>query len=194
MVHGPTIETERLRLRRWRESDLQPFAAINADPAVMEFFPYPLDRERSDALAAAADGAFDRDGYGLFAVEVRGGDGFIGFVGLSFVGGDLPCQGSVEIGWRLARHVWGRGYATEAAQACLPFAFEECGRSELVSFTSVLNERSQQVMRKIGMHRDPGGDFEHPSIEPGHRLRPHVLYRLTAEEWRRSARDAGGAG
>jgi RimJ/RimL family protein N-acetyltransferase len=194
MVHGPTIETERLRLRRWRESDLEPFASMNADPAVMEFFPYTLDRERSDALAAAADGAFDRDGYGLFAVEVHGGDGFIGFVGLSFVSGEFACAGGVEIGWRLARHVWGHGFATEAARACLRFGFGECDLAELVSFTSVLNERSQQVMRKIGMYRDPADDFEHPSIEPGHRLRPHVLYRLTAEEWRRCALESGWPG
>jgi RimJ/RimL family protein N-acetyltransferase len=167
---------------------------MNADPAVMELFPYLLERERSDALALAADDAFERDGYGLFAVEVKGGDRFVGFVGLSVVSADLALKGSVEIGWRLDRRVWGQGFAPEAARACLRFGFEGCGLFELVSFTSVLNERSQRVMRKIGMHRDPADDFEHPSIEPGHRLRPHVCYRLTAEEWRRSALDGDGVG
>ncbi len=184
MERGPTIETDRLLLRRWRESDLAPFAAMNADPEVMEYFPGALDRDRSDALARAADDSFEQNGYGLWAVQVKDGEPFIGFVGLHHVSNDIPVRGSTEVGWRLARSAWGKGYAPEAAQAGLSFGFEKCGLGEIVSFTSLLNERSQRVMQKIGMHTDPADDFEHTSLDPGHPLRHHVLYRLTAEEWR----------
>lgn len=178
---GPTILTERLVLRRWRSEDRGPFAAMNADPAVMEFFPGALSREQSDGLAQRADELFDRFGYGLFAVEVRDNEPFVGFVGLAPFTTDepspLPFAPGVEVGWRLAHGVWGRGYAAEAATASLDFGFS-AGLDEIVSFTSVLNERSQSVMRKIGMHRDPAADFDHPRIANGHPLRPHVLYRV----------------
>jgi RimJ/RimL family protein N-acetyltransferase len=177
---GPTIVTERLVLRRWRREDRAPFAEMNADPAVMEFFPKLMSRRESDALADRADALFDRFGYGLFAVEINGGDPFVGFVGLSpFTAAEpspLPFAPGVEVGWRLARDVWGQGYAPEAAAACLEFAFD-AGLDEIVSFTSVLNERSQSVMRKIGMRRDPVDDFGHPRLAESDPLRPHVLYR-----------------
>lgn len=189
MREGPLIETERLLLRRWRPSDLEAFARMNADPLVMEYFPGLLDRERSDALAAASDALFDEVGYGLFAVEVKQGDPFVGFVGVRPLAGDVDLSflGEAEIGWRLAARAWGRGFAPEAARACLAFGFEEHGLSEIVSFTTAGNLRSRRVMEKIGMRHDTGGDFEHPRIEPGHRLRPHVLYRLSAIDWRRRA-------
>jgi ribosomal-protein-alanine N-acetyltransferase len=177
---GPILVTERLVLRRWRSDDLEPFAAINADPAVMEYFPNPLTRDQSDAFARRVDGIFDRFGYGLFAVEVRGGQPFVGFVGLSpFAASDpspLPFAPGVEVGWRLAHGAWGNGYAPEAAAACLELGFD-AGLEEIVSFTSVLNERSQSVMRRIGMHRDPADDFDHPRLAESDPLRPHVLYR-----------------
>jgi RimJ/RimL family protein N-acetyltransferase len=178
---GPTVVTERLILRRWRPEDRQPFAEMNSDPAVMEFFPNSLSRGQSDDLARRADELFDRYGYGLFAVEIQGGESFVGFVGLSPFSADdpspLPFAPGVEVGWRLAHGAWGKGYAPEAARACLELGFG-AGLEEIVSFTSVLNERSQSVMRKIGMHRDPGEDFDHPRVAPSDPLRPHVLYRL----------------
>lgn len=177
------IETERLILRRWRPEDLDPFAEMNADPAVMEFFPGLLTRAESDALAARADGLFDERGYGLFAVEVRGGPAFIGFVGLGAIGADIPADGDAEVGWRLAQAAWGYGFATEAALASLEFGFRTCGLRRIVSFTSAINLRSQQVMRRIGLRRDPGADFEHPRVAAGSPLRAHVLYGLTATEW-----------
>jgi len=179
---GPTVVTERLLLRRWRTEDREPFAMMNADPAVMEFFPNLLSKDQSDALAQRADELFDRFGYGLFAVEVQGGEPFVGFVGLSpFTADDpspLPFAPGVEVGWRLAHGVWGRGYAPEAASACLQLAFTRPGLDEIVSFTSVLNERSQSVMRKIGMHRDTADDFDHPRLADTDPLCPHVLYRV----------------
>lgn len=178
---GPTLITERLILRRWRDEDLAPFAEMNADPVVMEFMPTLLSADESDDLAHRADALFDRFGYGLFAVEVRGGEPFVGFVGLSaFSTSDprpLRFAPGVEVGWRLAHEVWGRGYAPEAATACLELGFA-AGLHEIVSFTSVLNERSQSVMRKIGMQRDPADDFDHPRVVEGSPLRPHVLYRI----------------
>jgi RimJ/RimL family protein N-acetyltransferase len=187
MDRGPTIETDRLLLRRWRESDKEPFAALNGDPDVMEHFPSMLDREQSDRLADQADSSFDEHGYGLWAVEVKGVHPFIGFVGLHLVGEEILAGGGVEVGWRLAKPAWGHGYAPEAATAGLRFGFEQIGLGEVVSFTSVGNANSRRVMEKIGMHCNPADDFDHPRIEPGHPLRRHVLYRLKAEEWRAQA-------
>jgi RimJ/RimL family protein N-acetyltransferase len=173
----PTIRTERLHLRAWREEDLAPFAAMNADPAVMEFFPRPLDRAESDAAVARIRDHFARHGFGLWAVEAPGVAEFIGFVGLAvprFEAHFTPC---VEIGWRLAREHWGRGYATEAARAVLEFGFRDRALEEIVSFTASVNVRSRAVMERIGMTRSPGDDFDHPAIPEGHPLRRHVLYR-----------------
>lgn len=183
MSTGPQVESDRLLLRRWRESDLEPFAAMNADPEVMEYFPTLLDRARSDALADMADRGFDEDGYGLWAVQVKGGPDFVGFVGLRSLLHDELSFGDAEVGWRLAREAWGKGYATEAARASLDFGFAERRLEEIVSFTSVRNERSRRVMERLGMRRDPSEDFDHPRIEPGHVLRRHVLYRLSRREW-----------
>jgi RimJ/RimL family protein N-acetyltransferase len=182
----PSLRTERLLLRRWRPEDKLPFAEMNADATVMEFFLNTLTSAESDAFAERIDTEFDHRGYGLFAVQVQGAETCAGFVGLHAFTleekSPLPFAPGVEVGWRLARGVWGKGYATEAARACLAFGFEEIGLDEIVSFTSVVNERSQQVMRKIGMHRDPADDFDHPRVPAGHRLRPHVLYRISSSE------------
>jgi ribosomal-protein-alanine N-acetyltransferase len=171
-------ETERLLLRRWRSDDLVPFAALNADPEVMEHFPAPLTRAESDALVARIEQGFDEHGYGLWAVEVTATGELIGFTGLVLQTFPAPFTPAVEVGWRLARSAWGHGYATEAATAALAVGFDGYGLDEIVSMTAASNLRSQAVMRRLGMTRDPADDFLHPKVPPGHRLQPHVLYRL----------------
>jgi ribosomal-protein-alanine N-acetyltransferase len=175
---GPELRTERLTLRRWRASDRAPFAAMNADPAVMEFFPAPLTPAESDAFVDRIEAAFDDRGWGLWAVEIPDGT-FAGYVGLWPAVFESDFTPAVEIGWRLAASAWGNGYAPEAARAALTFGFEELGLDEILSFTSVLNLKSQRVMQKIGMTTNPAEDFDHPSVADGHRLKRHVLYRIS---------------
>lgn len=177
------IRTSRLLLRAWRDEDLAPFAALNADPAVMEHFPAPLTRAESDALAAKIRDALARDGFGLWAVEVPGVASFAGFVGLARPTFEAPFTPCVEVGWRLAASCWGRGYATEGARAALDVAFGELRLDEVLSFTSPANVRSRAVMERIGMTRSPADDFEHPRVPQGHPLRPHVLYRISRDLW-----------
>lgn len=172
----PELRTHRLLLRAWRDDDLAPFAALNADPEVMRYLPAKLERADSDALAARIRARFDDDEVALWAVEAAGE--FIGFTGLSRVTAAAPCAPAVEIGWRLARAAWGHGYATEAARAALADGFGRVGLADVVSFTAATNQRSRAVMRRLGMTRDVEGDFEHPALPPGNPLRPHVLYRL----------------
>jgi RimJ/RimL family protein N-acetyltransferase len=172
------LETERLRLRDWRPSDRKPFAEINADPCVMEFFPNCLTREESDAMAERIESHFHTHGFGLYAAELRGDGHFIGYVGLHTPAFEVHFTPCVEIGWRIASHVWGRGLATEGALAVARHAFENLGLDEIVSFTVPANLRSIRVMEKIGMTRAAADDFEHPSLPVGHPLRHHVLYRL----------------
>ncbi len=150
---------------------------MNADRRVMEFFPAPLTRQESEAAAGRIRGHFDAHGFGLWAVELVGSAPFVGFTGLMpprFGAAFTPC---IEVGWRFAFAHWGQGYATEAGQAALSFGFEHLGLAEIVSFTATSNVRSQRVMQKIGMRRDPSADFDHPLIPEGHPLRRHVLYR-----------------
>ena len=172
------LETDRLFLRRWREGDREPFAALNADPVVMEHFPELNSRAESDAFVERIETHFDRRGFGLWAVEVRGGAPFVGFVGLwpqTFHAHFTP---AVEVGWRLARAHWGHGYATEAARAAVDYGFDELELHEIVSFTVPANFRSRRVMERLGMTHDAADDFDHPGIPEGHPLRRHVLYRL----------------
>lgn len=171
------IRTERLLLRRWTAADLEPFAALNADPEVMEHLPAPLSRADSDALARRADTFLAENGWGLWAVEVTDSGRFAGFTGLSPVRPSLPVAPAIEVGWRLARWSWGRGYATEAATAALRVAFEGIGLDEVLSFTAATNVRSQGVMRRLGMTHDAGDDFDHPDLPVSSPLRRHVLYR-----------------
>jgi len=186
---GPVAEFEiptvRLILRSWRESDRPPFAKMNADSAVMEFFPSPLSREESDALVSRFVDELAQRNYCPWAVEERDSGGFIGFVGLHEVPEYLSFAPAIEVGWRLARPFWGRGYATEAAAAALAFGFDTLGIDKIVSFTSTVNLRSRRVMERLSMSRNPDEDFEHPKVAEGHTLRPHVLYRLEAEAWHR---------
>ena len=176
----PVLRTGRLVLRDWCPDDLPPFAALNADPEVMEHLPGVLDRGRSDAMAGRIGAHFAREGFGLWAVEVAGGAPFIGFVGLSRVPFDAHFTPAVEVGWRLVRAAWGHGYASEAAKAALTFGFDRMGLDEIVSFTVAANRRSQAVMERLGMRRDPADDFVHPAEGLADHLRRHVLYRLTA--------------
>ena len=172
------LKTERLLLRPWRESDLEPFAELNADPVVMEHFASPLSRAESDAMVERISAHFIQHGFGFWAVEVPGVADLIGMIGLAvprFQTHFTPC---VEIGWRLAQKHWGKGYATEAARACLNCGFDELGLEEIVAFTVAGNLRSQAVMERLGMTYSPADDFDHPSVPEGHRCRRQVLYRV----------------
>ncbi len=174
------LRTERLRLRRWTAADRAPFAALNADPEVMENLLGPLSRAESDAMVDRIEAHFEARGFGFWAVEIPGVTEHAGFVGLGvprFEAAFTPC---VEIGWRLARAHWGVGYATEGARAALAFGFGPLGLREIVALTVPANRRSQQVMERIGMRRDLEGDFDHPAVPQGHRLQRHVLYRIGA--------------
>ena len=174
----PELLTPRLVLRAWKERDLPPFARLNADPRVMEFYPQPLSRAESDALAERIRAHFERHGFGLWAVEAPGVAEFVGFVGLSvprFEAAFTPC---VEVGWRLGAEWWGHGYATEAARTAVRFGFDVTGLQEIVSFTVPSNVRSRAVMERLSMTRRGAEDFDHPLVPVGHALRRHVLYRL----------------
>ncbi len=167
-------------LRRWRAADRDPFAALNADPVVMEHFVAPLTRGESDGLVDRIEDHFDREGWGLWAVEVADTGTFIGFTGLWPATFDAPFTPAVEVGWRLAQEGWGQGYATEAARASLQDGFDRVGLDEVVSMTAVGNSRSRSVMERLGMARDPADDFDHPNVPVGHPIRRHVLYRRAA--------------
>ena len=178
------ITTKRLLLRQWQPSDFPLFAELCADPDVMQFFPSTLSEAESMALAQRVHGLIAERGWGLWAVQVPGVSDFIGFVGLHVPKDYLPFSPCVEIGWRLAKSYWGKGYASEAAKAALNYAFTELQLDEVLSFTSVTNLPSQAVMKRIGMtntHRN----FMHADIEAGHPLCEHVLYRLDRSEWAR---------
>ena len=176
MIH---LETDRMLLRDWSGDDLEPFAAMNADEKVMEFYPATVSREDSDALAMRLQQDMDVIGFGHYAVEVKSTGDFIGYVGISQVRFPADFAPALEIGWRLAAESWGHGYATEAARACMVHAFSQFEIPDLVSFTTRGNTRSIAVMERIGMLRNPADDFEHPNLPAGHPLRPHVLYRIS---------------
>ena len=176
----PILRTSRLLLREWRPEDREPFAVMNADPRVMEYFPATLPRRQSDALARRSERHFARHGFGPWAVEVPGVAPFVGFVGLVVPAFDAHFTPCIEIGWRLSAEHWGQGYATEAALASAAHAFGALGAEQLVSFTTPANVRSRAVMRRIGMTHDPADDFDHPRMPHGHPLKRHVLYRMDA--------------
>jgi RimJ/RimL family protein N-acetyltransferase len=179
------VDTPRLRLRQWRAADRAPFAALNADPAVMEFFLSPLSRESSDASIDAWQSQLDSRGWSNWALELKASGELLGFTGLSIPRRVLPFSPCVEVGWRLARKHWGQGYATEAARAALEVGFARLDLREIVSFTTVGNVRSRAVMERIGM-RDARQDFEYPGFPEGHPLRRHCLYRIASMEWAQS--------
>jgi ribosomal-protein-alanine N-acetyltransferase len=177
----PVIVTERLFLREWRDTDVNPFAAMNSDPRVMQYFPETYSEERTRRFVARIEACWAENGYGLWAVERQDTGRFIGYVGLWPATFPAPFTPAVEVGWRLAADQWGNGYATEAARASLGYGFDTVGLDEIVSFTSGLNVRSWRVMERLGMRRDASGDFEHPNVPEGHPVRPHVLYRIRRE-------------
>ena len=179
------LTTARLLLRRWSRADREPFAALNADPRVMAYFPDRLTRAESDDLLAKIEAGFEQRRYGLWALEVRATGQFVGFTGLEVASFDARFTPAVKVGWRLARFAWGRDYATEAALASLAFGFEEAGLDEIVSFTAAANLRSRAVMERISMTHDPADDFDHPALPQADRLRQHVLYRIAAADWAR---------
>jgi RimJ/RimL family protein N-acetyltransferase len=172
------VTTDRLILRAWRDADREPFAAMNADPEVMRYFPSTLTREESNRQIDRIVERTASRGFGFWAVEIPGTVEFAGFIGLSVPGFDAPFMPCVEIGWRLARAYWGQGYATEGARASLRYGFETLGATEIVAFTAVGNAPSRRVMDRIGMARDLDGDFDHPLVPVGHSHRPHGLYRI----------------
>ncbi len=177
MIH---LETPRLILREWRDEDLEPFARMNADPLIMEYMPRSLDESASNRLVSRFKKHFKKYNYGLYALELKSSGEFMGFVGLNNVEFDAAFTPAVEIAWRLDYGFWGKGYATEAAQAVLDHAFGKLLLKEIVSFTVFDNERSIHVMKKIGMLRDEAGDFDYPSLRKGHPLGRFVLYRSIA--------------
>jgi RimJ/RimL family protein N-acetyltransferase len=174
------VRTERLLLRPWRDHDLAPFARMNADPSVMEYFPAVLTRKESNALADRIREHFDEHGFGLWAVEVPDEAAFVGFVGLAYTRFSSHFTPCVDLGWRLSRDQWGKGYAREAARAAMDLGFDRLGLDEVVAFTVPSNLRSRRVMEALGMRRDAAGDFDHPNVPKGHRFRRHVLYRATS--------------
>ncbi len=173
----PTLATERLVLRAFADADLEPFAQMNADPRVMEFFPAPLSRAESDALVARIGAAW-ADGFGIWALEERSGGEFLGFTGFAAPTFEAAFTPAVEVGWRLRASAWGHGYATEAAAAALAWAPGRLDppRGEVVSFTAAINARSRAVMERLGFAHDPADDFDHPRVPDGP-IRRHVLYR-----------------
>lgn len=179
----PIIETQRLILRGMRDSDLSPFAAMNADRRVMEFFPAPLTSDESEAIARRIEDHFAAHGYSYWMVEAMGVAEFIGIAGLLVPAFEAHFTPSVEVAWRFAHAYWGNGFATEAARALLEFGFDRAGLDEIVSYTVPANARSRRVMARLGMTHDPAEDFDHPNLAEGDPLRRHVLYRLSRREW-----------
>jgi RimJ/RimL family protein N-acetyltransferase len=189
----PLLTTERLVLRSWTDADEEALFRLSDDREAMAYFADLPGREQIRAMVHRHRDALEQGRPGLYAVQVRPGNPlageFIGFVGLAVPTFEAPFMPCVEIGWRLRRTAWGHGYATEAARACLQHAFTTLRLREVVSFTAVPNEPSRAVMRRLGMRHTPEDDFLHPNIAPGHPLRRHVFYRLTADEWSAAALD-----
>jgi RimJ/RimL family protein N-acetyltransferase len=185
---GPELRTERLLLRRWRPADREPFARLGADPAVMEFFPGLQSPQVSEEMIATFEEGFERDGFGLWAVEVPGELHLAGFVGLMRVPAEMPFAPAVEAGWRLTPSAWGRGLAHEGASAALEYGFAAAGLGEIVAYTAAGNVRSRRLMERLGMRRDLAADFSHPRIPAGHPLAAHVLYRLPRPAGRSAGR------
>ena len=181
------LTTDRLVLGTWSDQDAEALLELSTDPEVMRHFPAPATREQIEALVVRHRENLAAGRPGLYAVRVAATCTSIGFVGLATPSFEAPFMPCVEVGWRLRRDAWGHGYATEAARAALAHGFETLGLEEIVSFTSVGNTPSIAVMKRLGMHTDPDEDFDHPSVPEGHRSRRHVLYRLTAGEWRAGA-------
>jgi RimJ/RimL family protein N-acetyltransferase len=183
------LETTRLILRQWKKSDYIPFAEMSADPEVMRFFPEVLTRAKSDQLALDIETLIDNKGWGLWAVELKETTEFTGFVGLHYQNQDIPEAPFIEIGWRLSSTYWGVGYAQEAANAALKFAFEVLNETAVYAFTTLENAPSRKVMSKLGMVNS-NTDFNHPKLAKGHPLERHCLYKITDTIWRELWRES----
>ena len=184
-VQAIEFNTERLAFRAWQDEHRAPFAAMNADTEVMRYFPAALTAEQSNAGIDIWLRQFADQGWSNWAVELRDTGEFIGFIGLTVPRRQLPFSPCVEIGWRLKRLAWGKGYATEGAKECLRVGFERLGLVEVVSFTALTNLPSVRVMQRIGMV-NANANFEHPAVPEGHVLRSHCLYRIPRAQWRDS--------
>lgn len=179
----PTILTsKRLYLRQWQDSDFAPFARLNADPDVMRYFPKVLSSEMSDKIAKKCQALIAQNGWGLWAVCRQADGQFMGFVGLNPTDAVMPFAPAVEMAWRLDKAYWGQGYATEAAQLALRFAFEELALKEVVAFTATINTPSQRLMKRLGM-QNRQQNFYHPALDDTHPLAEHVLYSITHARW-----------
>lgn len=177
MTDDIIFETERLICRLFRDSDREPFARLNGNSTVMRYFPSTLSADQSNAMVDELGRRQEKNGYTFWATERKEDGVFIGFVGLNKTGDNMPFPPAVEIGWRLDEPFWGKGYASEAAQGALAYAFDKLGVEEIISFTAEINEPSQKVMQRIGMTHD-GEYFDHPALEKGHPLERHILYRI----------------
>jgi 3-dehydroquinate dehydratase / shikimate dehydrogenase len=177
------IKTERLILRPWIEEDLKPFAKLNGDPRVREYFPSILNSQESDKLVEVISAHIEKYGWGFWATSLIQTNEFIGFIGLKNVNFSAHFTPAIEIGWTLAYDHWKKGYAIEGALASLKYGFETLKFPEIVSVTSTQNLRSRRVMEKIGMHYDPADDFDHPKLLAGDKLQRHVLFRIQKTDW-----------
>ena len=183
--HPLELRTRRVLLRQWKDADLPAWCAMNADAEVRRHFPSVHTEEQALAEAARVRELIAQRGWGFWALEIPGVSAFAGCVGLLVPAFEAPFTPAVEVGWRLSRDAWGRGYASEAARAALAFAFDHLGLDEVVSMTTTANEPSRKVMQRLGMTRDPQDDFDHPRIAEGHPQRRHVLYRLARARFQR---------
>jgi RimJ/RimL family protein N-acetyltransferase len=181
------IRTERLLLRRWREEDVGAYRRLNADPEVMRYFLHPFSIEESDASAQRIRGQFDTTGTSLWALEIPGEAPFIGIAGCFGARPEMPYAPAIEIGWRLDKAFWGRGFAPEAALASLRDTFSRLAPEEVVACTTPSNAPSRRVMEKIGMIHDAANDFDHPNVPDGHPMRRSVLYRVKRDVFRAMA-------
>jgi len=177
------LRTERLFMTAWTERDAAALEAMGQDPDVMRFFPSVLSREQSSELLGRLKRSFEQRGWGMWAVRELPDGEALGFVGLAQIADDIPIDAAVEVGWRLAREAWGRGLATEAAGASLDYAFDVLALDEVVAYTAAVNEPSRRVMDRLGMRHDTAADFPFPGLADGP-LRGHVVYRISAAEWR----------
>ena len=184
MAETAVLTTERLLMREFRDADREPFAVMNGDPVVMEHFVKPQTPAESGVFVDRIRAQWQAEGWGLWALERSDTGEFLGYAGLWPVRFEAAFTPKVEVGWRLAAGHWGQGFATEAAQRAVVYAFDTLGWPEIVSFTAVGNLRSRAVMERLGMGREPEWDFEHPYVPEGHPVRPHVFYRLSAADWR----------
>lgn len=177
------LETERLRLRQWTVEDYPAFAELNGHAEVMEHFPNTLSQTESDNFASKVQNMIEEQGWGLWAMEEKSSQSFMGYTGLNKVPETLPFSPALEIGWRMSNKFWGKGYATEAAKKVLEFSFTELEKDEICSFTAVTNKKSSSVMERIGM-TNLKRNFMHPHVADGHRLKEHVLYTITQSQWK----------